>query len=107
MIKYNLQDFVGGWFVGDFNPSIEKSQNFEVCIKRYTKGDYDHKHYHLLSDEITVIVSGSARMNDTIYQANDIIQINKGESTDFEALEDCVTCVVKIPSSKNDKYLVD
>jgi TPP-dependent 2-oxoacid decarboxylase len=104
MKKYNLTDYIGGWFIGDFDPSIVKTSDFEVSIKKYKSGDSDFKHYHKISEEITVIVSGIAKMNDIIYHENDILLISKNEPTDFHALTDCVTCVVKIPSSLNDKY---
>jgi len=105
MIKHNLKNYIGGWFIGDFYPTIIPSKDFEVSIKRYKKGDYDPKHYHKLSNEITVIVEGNAKMNGVIYEKDDIILIEKNEATDFEAISDCVTCVIKLPSSKNDKYL--
>ena len=50
--SYNLDDMIGGWFVGDFDPSVVKTDA-------------------------------------------------------FEALTDATLTVVKIPSAKNDKYLVD
>lgn len=105
MEKHKLNSFIGGWFVGDFQPTILPSKDCEVAIKRYKKGDYDAKHHHKLSDEITVIVDGTVMMNDQVYYTDDVIFIPKGESTDFYAVSDAVTCVVKLPSSKDDKYL--
>ncbi|MGS4443404.1 hypothetical protein ACKUSX_10220 [Enterobacter roggenkampii] len=40
-----------------------------------------------------------------IVVAGDIVKISPGEYTDFEALEDTVTAVVKLPGALNDKYL--
>jgi hypothetical protein len=39
------------------------------------------------------------------YIAGDIIRIAPGVYTDFHALEDTVTTVVKLPGALNDKYL--
>jgi len=102
---FNLKSFIGGWFAGNFDPTIIKTTDFEVCVKRYGKGDHDKRHLHKKADEITVIVQGSAKMNGKIYKKDDIILIEKNEATDFESLEDgTVTCVVKRPSVIGDKY---
>ena len=103
---YNLSDFKGGWFVGNFHPTLFPIKEAEVAIKRYKAGDYDAKHLHKESEEITIVVSGRVSMNGEVYVENDVILIDKNEATDFIALTDAITCVVKIPSVKNDKYVV-
>jgi quercetin dioxygenase-like cupin family protein len=40
-----------------------------------------------------------------VYEAGDIVVIKPGTSTAFEALEDTVTVVVKLPGANNDKYI--
>lgn len=107
MKLYNWNDFKGGWFVGNFFPTIIPSDNVEICIKRYKADDYDQSHYHKEADEITMIIEGLVSMNKIKYHADDIIWIEKGEATDFKALTDAITCVIKIPCVKNDKYLTD
>lgn len=103
--KYSLDDMVKGWFVGNFSPSLFKTNDVEIAVKKYKKGDYEESHFHKIATEITVIVSGKVRMNDSIYTENDIIVINPNESTDFYVMEDTVTTVVKLPGVNNDKYL--
>lgn len=107
MKKFQLTDMKGGWFVGDFEPTLLPTKDFEVAVKKYQKGNYEQKHLHKVSTEWTVIVSGKARMFDQVFSENDIIVIEPGEATDFLALEDTVTVVVKTPSTKNDKFIVD
>lgn len=104
MEKYSLEDMVGGWFVGDFEPSVIRSKNFEVAVKPYKAGDEESRHHHRLADELTVIISGKVEMGGTVYSAGDIVHIAKCESTAFKALEDTVTVVVKTPSVIGDKY---
>lgn len=106
MKKFNLTAFIGGWFIGNFNPSIIDTETFEIAIKKYVAGDKEQKHLHKVADEITVIVIGKVKMNDIIYSTDDIIYIEKNEPTDFMCLEDTITCVIKIPSHKNDKYIL-
>ena len=101
----HLSDMIKGWFVGNFDPTLLKTNDVEVAVKEYKKGDKEEKHYHKIATEITVIVSGKVRMNGVEYAKGDIIVIEPGEATDFEALEDSVNTVVKFPVSNNDKYL--
>ena len=103
MKSHNLKDMIRGWFIGKFEPTLF-SADFEVGVKRYKKGDREERHYHKHSKEFTVIISGKVKMNDIIYNENDIIQIDEFESTDFECIEDCTTVVVKTKSIENDKF---
>ncbi len=107
MEKANLDDFVRGWFVGGFEPSLYSTEDVEVAVQTFEKGAIEASHCHKIATEITVIVSGRARMKDIILNAGDIVKISPGEYTDFEALEDTVTAVVKVPGALNDKYLED
>ena len=101
-----LEDMVKGWFVGNFEPTLLKTNDVEVAVKSYKKGDYEEKHYHKIATEITVIVSGRVKMNGVEYNNGDIIVIEPMESTDFECLEDGTqNVVVKYPGANDDKYL--
>ena len=107
MKTFNLKDFTGGWVAGDFEPTIIKTQDFEVSVKHYKEGEYQEKHVHHKADELSIIVEGSARMNGKIYKKDDIILMPKGEATDFFPLEDgTITCVIKTPSVNGDKHFV-
>jgi mannose-6-phosphate isomerase-like protein (cupin superfamily) len=100
-----LQDMTKGWFIGDFEPSIFKSPDFEVAVKEYQAGDKEDWHLHKLAKEITVILSGKAKMANMDLSHGDIIMLDPGEGTNFEAITDVTTVVVKSPSIMNDKYL--
>jgi hypothetical protein len=54
--------------------------------------------------ELTLILDGEIRMNGVGYAAGDIVRIEPGESTDFQAVTDVTTVVVKVPSVAGDKY---
>jgi len=101
----NLNEFFKGWFVGNFEPTLNTTEDFEVAVKRYKAGDYEEKHHHKIATEITVIVEGEVEMNGVKYVKDDIITIQPNESTDFKCITDVVTVVVKTPSSNNDKYI--
>ncbi len=105
MKKADLKDFIKGWFVGNFNPSLIKTNDVEVAVKRYAAGDHEGSHYHKIATEITVIVSGTVEMNGVTYQTDDIIVIEPNDKTDFKCLTDVVTVVIKYPGANNDKYI--
>ena len=106
MKLHKLKDMFRGWVVGNFEPSLYKTDNVEVAVKNYKAGDKEEKHYHKIATEITIISDGKVRMNGTIYGTGDIITIEPGEATDFEVLEDTITTVVKLPCVKDDKYII-
>ncbi|MDR2667390.1 MAG: hypothetical protein LBB34_04770 [Holosporales bacterium] len=100
-----LSNMKGGWFIGNFSPSMLKTKDCEIAVKSYQKGDYEESHYHKVATEYTTIVSGSIKMNGIEYHVGVIIVMEPNESTDFECLEDgTMSVVVKIPSADNDKY---
>lgn len=101
-----LSDMKGGWFIGNFEPSLHKTNQCEVAVKFYNKGDEETQHFHKIATEYTVVVKGRVKMNDIEYKAGDIIIIEPNMSTDFMCLEDkTITTVVKLPGANNDKYL--
>lgn len=106
MVLNNLKNFTKGWFIGDFEPTLFNTNDFEIAIKNYSLGDYEPSHYHKISTEFTVIVDGVVLMNNIEYKKDDIIMIKPNEPTDFKCLTNVTTVVVKIPSSKDDKYIV-
>ena len=101
-----LNDMFRGWVVGNFEPSLYKTDDVEVAVKRYNAGDKEEKHYHKVATEITIVVSGMVLMNGVTYNSGDIITIEPGEATDFESLSDSITTVIKLPCAKDDKYIV-
>ena len=104
MRKENLNNFIKGWFVGHFTPTLIDTNDVEVSIKKYKAGDQEKSHYHKIATEITAIVSGEVEMNGIKYIADDIIIIEPNDRSDFKCLTDVVTVVVKYPGANNDKY---
>ncbi len=105
--QYRLDEMVGGWFVGAFEPAVLSCAEAEVAVKSYSRGDSEAMHLHRVATEVTLLVSGRAEMCDRIVEAGDILVLEPGVATEFRALEDCVTVVVKTPSVLGDKYTVD
>jgi quercetin dioxygenase-like cupin family protein len=103
---HKLKEMVRGWFVGDFEPNVIRTQGFEVGVKNFLAGETEPKHMHRVSTEITCVVSGRVRMFDQEFGPGDIVTAEPGDATSFEALTDGALTVVKVPSVLGDKYLV-
>ena len=98
---------VRGWFIGGFSPTAYKTTDCEVAVQEYNKGDIEEKHYHKIATEITVVLEGKIKMCGLAWKKGDIVIVDPGESTGFEALTKCTNLVVKIPGALNDKYLLE
>lgn len=106
MKNAKLTDMIGGWLVGNFDPAVIKSKDFEFGVKRYQAGAVDAAHYHKVATEITVIISGRAVMCGKEWTDGDIIVVEPGDVVEFHAVTDVTLAVVKMPSAVADKYLV-
>ena len=107
MKKYSIGDFKGGWFIGDFEPTILRTKDFEISIRHYKAGDEEEKHVHRVADEYTVVIVGTVEMNDVEYKEKDVVLIEKGEVVKFRVITDAITIAVKVPSIIGDKYIVE
>lgn len=96
-----------GWFVGNFEPNVFKSEDVEIGLKRIAKGFYEKPHFHKISRELNLIVSGSLKINNKVLKENDIFIFEPNEISKVDFLEDTVIVVVKMPSIPNDKYTLD
>lgn len=103
---FNLESMTGGWFIGPFEPSVLKQDNFEVAVKSYKAGEKEPLHVHKIATEITLVLTGKVIMKSEIISAGSGISLSPGESSTFECLEDCLTVVVKSPAVIGDKYLL-
>jgi mannose-6-phosphate isomerase-like protein (cupin superfamily) len=102
--RFDLREMEKGWFIGPFLPTALHTEQFECAVKRYPAGAREERHVHRVATEFTVIVEGRVRMNGVEYGHDSVLRIPPGESTDFEALTDVITVVVKTPAVKGDKY---
>lgn len=100
-------ELVGGWFIGDFEPSAYRTKDFEVCYKIHPKGEKWPTHCHEHSIEINYLIRGCMRINDVLLEAETIFILEKGEFAKPEFLEDCELIVVRVPSVPGDKIIVE
>lgn len=100
-----LAAMVKGWFVGGFAPAAFSTTACEVAVKRYEAGASEPAHFHRIATEVTLVLSGRVRMAGREWGAGDIIVLEPGEVSAFEALSDAVNVVVKVPGAPDDKFL--
>lgn len=99
-----LDEMTGGWFAGDFEPTLLRTDRFEAACKFYRAGAAERRHVHRVATEITVVASGAVTMNGRVVRQGEIVVLEPNESADFVVLEDAVTMVIKVPSVAGDKY---
>ena len=104
---FTLDKFLKGWFIGNFEPSVMKTNDFEVAVKFYKEGDKEKAHFHKVAQEYTIITEGTFEINGEMYTKGDIIHFEPHDVSHFQCIEDGSTTVVKIPSVVNDKYEVE
>lgn len=101
-----IEDFVRGWIIGDFDPSILKTKDFEVAVLSHKKGEVWPKHYHRVATEYNVMLDGKMFIGGKELVSGDIFIFNPEEIADPIFLEDCRVLVIKVPSVIGDKYEV-
>ena len=106
MELHKLEDMFKGWFIGDFEPSILKTDQFEVAYHTHKAGEHHDTHYHKESREYNVLVKGVMIVNKQTFTAGDIFIIEPYEVSEPEFITDVELVVVRTPSVKDDKYVV-
>lgn len=102
---YSLDNFPGGWIVGNFTPVLEHSKSLEVAIKHFTQGQTEPLHFQQIATEYTAVVTGRCRIGDEVIGPGQIFELGPGEVSDFEALSDVVLVAIKTPSIPSDKVM--
>jgi quercetin dioxygenase-like cupin family protein len=106
MIVKKLNEMKGGWFIGNFDPSLLKTDKFEVAVHSYKQGQKWPKHFHKVSTEYNCLISGSMNVCGKELKAGDLFVILPYEVAEPEFLEDCTVVIIKTPSIPGDKYEV-
>jgi len=101
--KETLDNMKRGWLVGNFEPSILRTEQFEVAYMRHKKGEYWPPHLHKEISEYNVLIRGKMKMNNEIINEGDVFIIPKTMLTHAVFLEDCEVLCIKVPSVPTDK----
>jgi hypothetical protein len=107
MKTYNIKNMKGGWFIGDFEPSVFKNPFFEVAHHHHKAGYIGPKHYHKIAPELSYIMKGRLIASGVELCSGDMFVYEPYDVADVEFLEDTDLVVVKWPSVPTDKYSVE
>jgi hypothetical protein len=106
MKRYKLTDSgARGWFIGDFDQAVYKTDQFEVCYQHNPRGKPD-THIHKQITEITLVISGRQVCNGELFEAGDICILEPGDISQIEYLEDTQVITIKTPSIPSDKFML-
>ena len=103
---FDVNNFKGGWFIGNFSPSVFRTSDFEIAYKTHAKDEEWPTHYHAQAEEINYLISGNMSINNIELVAPIIFVIDKNEIAKPVFKTDVSLIVVKIPSVINDKFEV-
>jgi hypothetical protein len=100
-----IENMKGGWFVGNFEPTCFKTDQFEVSYKVHKKDEQWDTHYHTKVTEINYLIRGKMILQGQLLLPGDIFTLYPYEIADPEFIEETEIICVKVPSS-NDKISV-
>jgi hypothetical protein len=103
-----LSEFVGGWFVGNFQPTLLNTAAFEVAWKVHSREEGVEPHLHRRVTEYNLLAHGSMTVNGVLLAEQDLFVLHPGERVDIVIHTDEVHVVcVKVPSIPADKELCE
>ena len=104
-IKQNkLENMTRGWLIGDFSPSILKTNDFEIGYLKHPKDQVWPAHVHKEANEYNILIKGKLIINNETIEQGEIFIIPKNMLTSAKFLEDCEILCIKVPSLPKDKY---
>ena len=107
MKVFNIAEMYNGWFIGDFEPCVFKSKDFEIAHHKHPAGYKTPRHTHKIALELTYILKGKMSIRGQELTEGQMFLYEPFEIADGEILEDVELIVVKWPSVPDDKYFVD
>jgi len=102
----NLDQCVRGWFIGNFDKSILRTDQFEVAYMKWEPGPFPDLHYQKESTEYNLLVRGKCRFNGRVYGPGDFFVIPPYVVNEGEFLTKSEVVVIKTPSIPDDKVVV-
>ena len=103
----SIHNYKNGWVVGDFSPTLLKTNQWEMSIQRFDLGHVSDNHYHKLTTEYNIIVEGGVAFagDKKIYGRGTIFVIEPNETVDLEYVLDTTLVVFRDGSFPGDKWI--
>lgn len=106
MLLDNIKSYTNGWFIGNFEPSLLKTKDFEIAHHFYPKDFVGEHHTHKVAMEYNYIISGKLNASGNILGNGDIFIYEPFDISNVIFIEDTNLIIIKVPSIINDKYKV-
>lgn len=104
--QYDLNQYVRGWFIGNFEPSLIKTAQLEIGLLTHNKNEKWDFHYHTEADEVNFLLEGRMLLNEQVIEKGMQFIIYKNQIACPVFLEDCKVLCIKTPSVPTDKYCI-
>jgi dTDP-glucose pyrophosphorylase len=105
-IQIDLSNYVRGWLIGDFEPSIKKTTEFEIGFEYYKKDQKCAFHYHSETKEINILISGVMIINNIPIYKDTIFILEKNMICCPLFIQNCIILSIKLPSLPKDKFII-
>jgi hypothetical protein len=107
MDKAELSSFKEGWFIGNFLPTLLKTDVIEVAFKEFRAGNSEARHKQIIATEATLVIEGIIEFDGMLFKEGQIAVIPPGEFTTFTSITDSKLVCIKWPSIPSDKVLYE
>lgn len=107
MFRDRIENYTRGWIIGDFEPSLFKTKDFEVAVISHHKDEKIPLHYHSELEEYNVLLSGKMIVNNQELVEGDVFVLVRKEVVNVTVLEDSKLLCIKIPSIPRDKTCIE
>ena len=103
--RFKLEQFTRGFFIGNFDPCIFKTKQFEVGFKHHRKDEDYPAHYQQIATEYNLLVHGRMAIGEEIFNDGDLFVIPPGEVVKPIFISDCQVVCIKVPSLPGDRVV--
>lgn len=103
---HNIKDFKNGWMIGNFEPTMLKTENFEIAHHHYCADFVSQPHIHKVATEYNYILKGLLEIEGQLLESGKIFVFEPGEFKQVRFIYDTDLIIIKTPSIPTDKYLI-
>ncbi len=98
-----ITEFVEGWLLGNFEPSLFRTETIEIAIKRFNAGEEHYCHFQGRATELTVVIEGKIELGGVTLERDEYLRLEPREHGTLKVWENSTVLSVKFPSIPGDK----
>lgn len=104
MKKESIKDFNFDYFIGNFNPSLLKTNEVEIAFRSYKKYTIIHPFFRKKDQEIVLITKGCIEYENNLYKKGDILNWAPNEKIYGFIKENTDVLIIRSPGTKSDWF---